>query len=118
MGKRSAGLAPAKAWAKGLVVLLVLAGVWGGVAGPVWAGEDASSGKDFEKAMALYDQKKYKEALPILTRLAEQGYTPAQSFLGGMYEKGQGVAQDYTQAMDWTRNRAITPTHFKGNPKL
>ena len=32
---------------------------------------------------------------------AEQGYAPAQSNLGGMYAKGEGVPQDYVRAYAW-----------------
>ncbi|KAG0077887.1 hypothetical protein BGZ93_003569, partial [Podila epicladia] len=32
---------------------------------------------------------------------ADQGHADAQFNMGFLYEKGQGVTQDYTQAMEW-----------------
>ena len=37
---------------------------------------------------------------------AEQGYAKAQYNLGVAYEKGKGVRQDYTQAVQWYRKAA------------
>ncbi|WP_223934170.1 tetratricopeptide repeat protein, partial [Aeromonas caviae] len=37
---------------------------------------------------------------------AEQGFAAAQFHLGVMYTKGQGVAQDNSQAMAWYRKAA------------
>jgi TPR repeat protein len=37
---------------------------------------------------------------------AEQGYATAQYSLGQVYEYGDGVPQDYTQAMRWYRQAA------------
>ena len=37
---------------------------------------------------------------------AEQGFTGAQYNLGLMYDKGQGVAQDYKEAVKWLRKAA------------
>ena len=39
-------------------------------------------------------------------QLAEQGYAYAQFNLGVMYEKGQGVRQDYAEAVKWYRQAA------------
>ena len=39
-------------------------------------------------------------------QLAEQGVAEAQFNLGGMYEKGQGVRQDYAEAVKWYRQAA------------
>ena len=39
-------------------------------------------------------------------KAAEQGYADAQYNLGVMYAQGQGVRQDYTQAMQWYRQSA------------
>lgn len=46
--------------------------------------------------------------------LAERGYTPAQAWLGEMYEHGVGVPQDWTEAYFWdslvavNRNRTVS----------
>ncbi len=37
---------------------------------------------------------------------AEQGDAVVQISLGWMYEKGQGVEQDYTKAVSWYRKAA------------
>ena len=34
-------------------------------------------------------------------KAAEQGYAEAQSILGTIYEEGQGVEQDYKEAVKW-----------------
>jgi len=34
---------------------------------------------------------------------AEQGYAPAQSYLGVMYKDGKGVPQEYKEAVKWYR---------------
>ena len=53
-------------------------------AAPVWAADQA----DFVKSQ--------KE-------LAAQGYSWAQSTLGFIYSHGQGVPQDYAEALKWYR---------------
>lgn len=42
-----------------------------------------------------------KEALRLLTGLAEKGYPRAQTLLGEMYEKGEGARLDYFKAAEW-----------------
>ncbi|MDP0344398.1 tetratricopeptide repeat protein, partial [Glaesserella parasuis] len=39
-------------------------------------------------------------------KAAEQGYAKAQGMLGVMYYKGQGVRQDYHQAVKWFQKAA------------
>ena len=39
-------------------------------------------------------------------KAAEQGFAEAQYNLGVMYANGQGVRQDYTQAVQWYRKAA------------
>ncbi len=41
-----------------------------------------------------------------MQKAAEQGNVDAQSLLGAMYANGEGVAQDYKQAVAWTRKAA------------
>jgi len=43
---------------------------------------------------------------------AAQGYAPAQSSLGLAYEKGQGVPQDYQEAVKWYRLAAAQGNQF------
>ncbi len=44
--------------------------------------------------------------LRIIRQLAEQGIAVVQVSLGFMYAKGQGVPQDYAEAMRWHRKAA------------
>jgi hypothetical protein len=46
------------------------------------------------------------QAISLLRPLAEQGNEEAQYHLGVMYQKGQGLQQDYTQAALWYRKAA------------
>ena len=48
------------------------------------------------------DVPNFKEMLQV----AEQGNAVAQFNLGLMYDKGQGVRQDYAQAVQWYRKAA------------
>ena len=59
-----------------------------------------------EQATQYYDNKEYDKAVPMFQRLAQGGDADAQNALGVCYEKGQGVSQDYTQAVYWYRKSA------------
>ncbi len=72
-----------------LAVVVVL------VAAPAWA--------DFEAGMEAYDRGDYATALKEWRPLAEQGDANAQFNLGSMYEYGDGVPQDDTEAVRWYR---------------
>ncbi len=56
-----------------------------------------------QRADELFNQGQNAEALPLYQNLAEQGNSFAQNRLGYMYSTGQGVAQNYTQAVYWYR---------------
>ncbi len=56
---------------------------------------------DFQDGLAAYDRGDYAAALREWRPLAEQGHAMAQTFLGVMYSKGQGVPQDYVLAHMW-----------------
>ena len=56
---------------------------------------------DYRHGAAAYGQKDYKQAVYWLRKAAEQGYAKGQNSLGVMYAKGQGVTQDYKQAVMW-----------------
>ena len=60
-----------------------------------------SAGADFQKGRTAAQRGDYATALREWTPLAEQGYASAQSNLGQMYRKGQGVPQDYKTAVKW-----------------
>jgi len=49
----------------------------------------------------LYKDKKYKEAFPILLKLATNGDKNNQARVGWMYETGNGVDKDYSKAVEW-----------------
>ena len=51
------------------------------------------------KALAAYNKKDYETALREWRPLAEQGYANAQYNLGVMYDRGEGVPQDYKTAV-------------------
>jgi len=70
-----------------LTTLLVISGV-------CWAA-------DLQKGFDAYKEGDYPTALREWRPLAEQGDANAQSNLGVMYEKGQGVPQDYVRAHMW-----------------
>ncbi len=61
-----------------------------------------SKGDDNEAFKNAY----YKAALHELKPLAEKGYAEAQYNLGVMYEFGQGVPQDFAEAVKWYRKSA------------
>ena len=61
---------------------------------------------DFDAGLAAYRQGNYATALQEFLPLAEQGYAPAQTNLGVMYQNGRGVSQDYRQAVEWYRKAA------------
>ena len=61
----------------------------------VWAG--------FDEGLAAYGRGDYQTAFDEWLPLAEQGHATAQGNLGHMYRFGQGVPQDYAEAVRWHR---------------
>lgn len=59
-----------------------------------------------EDAIAAYNRKDYSTALRLFRPLADQGIASAQSYLGRMYNNGQGLPQDYVVAVTWYRKAA------------
>src|SRR5580704_5734650 len=55
----------------------------------------------FEDAGAAHQRGDYVTARSLLQLLAERGDKSAQFSLGLMYAKGEGVTQDYREAMKW-----------------
>ena len=47
-----------------------------------------------------------EKGIVLIRRSAEQGYADAQFNLGLAYYRGEGVSQDYTQAVSWYRKAA------------
>jgi hypothetical protein len=57
---------------------------------------------NLEKALGLYDEKKYKEAFEIFSELAlYHADAEAQYFLGRMYCDGDGVEENFEKAAYW-----------------
>ena len=59
--------------------------------------------QDYDKGLAAYDADDFAAALKEFTPLAEAGNAYAQSNLGVMYFKGNGVPKDYAEAVKWWR---------------
>ncbi len=59
-----------------------------------WAG-------DFQKGVSAIKSGDYATAVREFAALAEQGDAAAQFNLALMYKNGQGVPQDYKQAVKW-----------------
>jgi TPR repeat protein len=73
----------------GLVVAAQILGISGAFAGP------------WEDGMAAYNRGDYLPAIRLFRPLAEQGNPKAQSVLGVMYRKGEGVARNSMRAFVW-----------------
>ncbi|MEE8494655.1 MAG: tetratricopeptide repeat protein [Nitrospirales bacterium] len=58
---------------------------------------------DFEAGKEAYDRGDYATELQKWRPLAEQGDAEAQKYLGNMYRRGDGVPQDYQEAVRWYR---------------
>lgn len=60
----------------------------------------------FQSGVDAYEHQNYDAALRTFTKLAEQGHTSAQYWLGHMYASGQGVTKNAAQAVRWYRKAA------------
>ncbi len=76
------------------LILLILPFMFFSVSALVYA-------DDFQDGVDAYDRGDYKEAVKWFGLSAKQGFAKAQNNLGVMYDRGQGVAQDYVQAHKW-----------------
>ena len=76
-----------------------------------------SADRLYEQGKALYDQKKYNEAIPKLRAAAEKGHKKAQYRLGKCYAKGYGVEEDDHTAFLWYQKSAAQDYH-KGQYEL
>jgi TPR repeat protein len=73
----------------GLILAAQILGSAGAFAGP------------WEDGMAAYNRGDYLPAVRLFRPLAEQGNAKAQSVLGVMYRRGQGVARSSVHAFVW-----------------
>jgi len=60
----------------------------------------------FEDGLAAYNRKDYTTALRLFRQVAELGDANAQHNLGIMYRFGEGVPQNYAEAVKWFRKGA------------
>ncbi|RZN74027.1 tetratricopeptide repeat protein, partial [Avibacterium paragallinarum] len=60
----------------------------------------------FQQGLEAAERGNFATALQLWKPLAEQGNASAQSNLALMYRKGQGVKQDYFQAVKWYQKAA------------
>ncbi len=56
---------------------------------------------DFQKGMYAASQGDFETALKEFEPLAEHGHSGAQTFLGAMFNSGNGVPKDYKKAVKW-----------------
>ena len=78
---------------------------------PVYSGlqaapKNAQAEAAYAKAKALYDQKKYAEAFPLMEQAAKMGHSDAQMHLGKMYFNGWGVKHSHETAKIWHEKAA------------
>jgi len=69
----------------------------------LFSGSSVVFGDDFQDATDAYKRKDYKTAYKLILPLAKQGDEVAQFNLGVMYDNGEGVPQDYKEAVRWYR---------------
>jgi len=58
---------------------------------------------ELSDATAAYKAGNFSKAASLFIPLAKRGEAQAQGFLAAMYDKGQGVSQDYEAAAKWYR---------------
>ena len=73
----------------GVLVAAQILGMTGALAGP------------WEDGMASYNRGDYVPAIRLFRPLAEAGNAKAQTVLGTMYHRGQGVARNSVRAFIW-----------------
>ena len=67
----------------------------------LWLTTSAWAG--FDEGVAAYNRGDYATAFEEMLPIAEQGDANAQFNLGFMYDNGEGVPQDYAEAVRWYR---------------
>lgn len=60
----------------------------------------------FEWGIQCYKDKDYSMAFENFSYAAESEHAEAQAMVGYMYERGEGVSQNYTEAVRWYRKAA------------
>jgi TPR repeat protein len=78
---------------------------------------DSAIADPFEDATKAYNSGDYETAYSLIKPLAEKGLPEAQFNLGLLYDKGQGVPQNYAEAVTWYR-KAAEQGNVKGQYSL
>ena len=73
----------------------------GSIAASLLLGSANALAGPWEDGMVAYNRGDYVPAIRLFRPLAEQGNPKAQSVLGKMYRRGQGVARNPAQAFMW-----------------
>ncbi len=81
------------------------------LAAQIWGAMGAFAGP-WEDGMAAYNRGDYVPAITVFRAMAEEGNAEAQSLLGVMYRKGQGVTRSSVRAFVWFSRSAA-----RGNAK-
>jgi TPR repeat protein len=80
----------------GLMLSAQILGATGAFAGP------------WEDGMAAYNRGDYLPAITVFRAMAQEGNAKAQSVLGVMYRRGQGVTRNSARAFVWFSRAAAT----------
>lgn len=75
----------------------------------------AAAGSQLEKGWTAYERGDYALAARLIRPFAEQGDPEAQYKLGRMHQTGQGVVQNYAEAVKWYRLSAEKSQPFGQN---
>ena len=78
----------------------------------------ASAWAHFYEGLAAYNRGDYATAFEEWLTVAEHGEAGAQYNLGFMYDHGQGVPQDYAEAVRWYRLAAEQGTYMALGQRL
>ena len=75
---------------------------------------NAASNPHYRQAVADYNARNFSEAAASFRLAAEQGHAESQYLLSTIYDAGQGLPQDDTQAAYWERKAAepVSYTHL------
>jgi TPR repeat protein len=82
----------------------------------VWGAVGAFAGP-WEDGMAAYNRGDYVPAIQVFRAMARQGNAEAQSLLGVMYRRGQGVTRSSARAFVWF-TRAAAHGNAKARTEL
>lgn len=77
------------------------------LAAQILGSADALAGP-WEDGMAAYNRGDYVPAIRVFRAMAEQGNAKAQSVLGAMYRRGQGVSRSPVRAFLWFSRAAAS----------